>query len=852
MTLPAFATVDLNTCDNEPIHIPGAIQPHGVLLALTHDQLVVEQLAGDTLGVLGIAPEDLLGQPVEGWLGLAQVARLRDALQVQRQLTRSLPLFELVLPQDGRRLDVLVHDSEGVVILECETPLGAGDADTLATLQMMQLHVAHAPSVAALCQEIANAVHAATGFQRVMVYRFLPDGGGIVDAEARDTAAASFLGLRFPASDIPRQARAMYLTNWLRLIPDAAYTPAPLRPLRNPTTGRMLDLSQSVLRSVSPIHLEYLANMGVAATMTISIVRKGQLWGLIACHHPTPRHVPARLRVACELFAEMASLRIEPEVTAQELQARLAARHVLEDLLLGLAHQPDLASGLTQLRPNLLDLIPAGAVSLWFNGHTTSIGATPTPEQIEGLIAWLGTQPEAVFATDRLAELYPPAQAFASVASGVLALSLTRMPADYVLWFLPETVSTVIWAGDPTKVLVPGPHGDRLSPRGSFAAWRQEMRLRSRPWLPAEIAAATALRTALLEVVLRRVDLVAREQEAARRQQNVLMAELDHRVKNMLATIKALATLSTTEGQTIEGFLATFEGRLQAMSLAHNLLTRSRWEGIDLRALIDEELAPFAGPGTATVLIAPRLPAVLLRSKAALAFSLGLHELATNAAKYGALSVPGGQVHLAWHEETLDGRRLVLRWVESGGPPVRAPQQRGFGLTLIESCLSYELGGTVAFSYPVEGVSCTVTVPWDQIASITPPPAAVAAPERAGLAGAHILLVEDNALVAQSVVMCLQRAGAAVVGPAPRLPAAIALAETMDIDGAVLDVDLDGTMVWPAADVLARRGIPFFFATGYQASLVMPPRFRDRFVLNKPFSLNDLKDALQRMLSAEQ
>ena len=324
---------------------------------------------------------------------------------MQRGLTRSLPLFDVLLLKDGRMLDAIVHEGDGVTILEFERTSATEGGDTGSAMQRLQSHLSGARTVAALLQAVADAVHAVTGFGRVMVYRFLPDGSGCVEAEARDAGVASFLGLHYPAADIPLQARALYLKNWLRLIPDVTYAPAPLQPLVNPTTGRMLDLSLSVLRSVSPIHREYLSNMGVAATMVISMVRHGQLWGMIACHHNQPHHVPARLRVACELFAEMASLMIDPHITAQDMGTRLAARQKLEDLRRQLADQPDLSRALTQLRPNLLDLIPASGASLWFNGQLTSIGEGPTQEQIVDLVAWLGTREEAVFATDQLAAL---------------------------------------------------------------------------------------------------------------------------------------------------------------------------------------------------------------------------------------------------------------------------------------------------------------------------------------------------------------------------------------------------------------------------------------------------------------
>jgi len=857
MTASTIPPVDLNICDSEPIHIPGSIQPHGALLALAPVSLRIEQVAGDTLGLLGIAAQDLLGQPIDVLLNGEQEARLRDTLQTQRRLNRSLPAFEMRLQDGERRVDAIVHESDGVAVLEFEPPYGSDHDNTLTMLHTMELQLRKARTVPEMCQGMAEAVRGVTGFDRVMVYRFLPDGSGQVDAEAREPGLEGFLGLHFPASDIPRQARALYLRNWLRLIPNAHYTPANLQPVLNPTTGRPLDMSQSVLRSVSPIHLEYLANMGVAASMSISLVHQGQLWGLIACHHRTPLFVATRLRVACELFAEMASLRLETQVTTQALEGKLAAKQILEDLMLGLANEPDLSSGLQRLRPKLLELIPSGAVALWFNGQAHSLGPTPPEAEIAGLANWLHSREDGIFVTDNLAAWYPPAAAFADRGSGLLALSLSNTPRDYVLWFLPEQARTVAWAGDPDKPVRTGEHGGRLSPRGSFAAWRQEVHQQSRPWLNTEIGAASSLRMALLEVVLRRIDLVAREQAEARRRQDFLMAELDHRVKNMLATIHALVDQSEVKEDKVAGFLATFEGRLQAMSRAHSLLTKSRWDGVNMLALVNAEMSPYTEHSNAMSVIAAG-PPVVLRPKAALALSLGLHELATNAAKYGALSRPGGHVHVQSHiEQRPEAPILVLQWRETGGPAVTAPETPGFGLTLIESSLSYELGGTMQFGFPAEGLTCTVEMPWDQIASVderTPTiaparPLVAQAALPAELVGARILLVEDNALLANSMVRSLKMWGAVLVGPAPRLAAAIQLAETAEIDAAILDIDLYGTLVWPAAEILVRRGIPFVLASGYEASLVVPASMLDRPVLNKPFTLMDFRTALVGLLS---
>jgi light-regulated signal transduction histidine kinase (bacteriophytochrome) len=550
-----------------------------------------------------------------------------------------------------------------------------------------------------------------------------------------------------------------------------------------------------------------------------------------------------RLRVVCELFASTASLRLDAHVSAAEAASRIVAKQIIESLLLKLAAEPDFATALTRLRPNLFDLIHADGVTLRFGGQTTSVGHTPNDEQILSLAHWLNERDQGVFATDNLVALYPPAEAFAGLGSGLIAVSLSMIPEDYVMWFQPEMIQTVTWAGNPDKAEADAAPAARLTPRTSFAAWRESVRRRSRHWEAAEIEAATSLRMALLEIVLRRIDLLTREQAAARRQQDMLMAELDHRVKNMLATIQALIMQSRGSADTIGGFISTFEGRLYAMSRAHSLLTQGRWEGADLRALIMEEMAPYAGPENSIVVIEGH-GTITLRPKAALAFSLGIHELATNAAKYGGLSKPGGRVHIAWHIETKDSKMVVLSWKESGGPPVAEPEKRGFGVTLIENSMAYELGGRVDLQFRSDGVACTIEVPWDQIAhAASPTPRPVTAQTACiGLpAGMRILIVEDNSLIARSTEQLLKAMGANILGPVSRLPIAMQIAESQQMDAALLDIDLDGTRVWPVAEILARRGVPFIFTTGYAAGLVMPPAFADRPVLTKPYDPDSLE-----------
>jgi two-component system, chemotaxis family, sensor kinase Cph1 len=515
--------VDLTNCDREPIHIPGSVQPHGALLAVDPETLTIVQAGGDTNRLFGAEPFELIGESIVSLFPADRVARLQTVLSAEGPMMRPRHSFTIISKDDAATIDTFVYRSGEALVLEFE-PAGENQPeDALALVQTMLERVQQAETTQLFCQGLADQIRRVTGFDRVMVYRFLEDGSGIVDAEARGEDVESFLDLHYPASDIPRQARELYLHNWIRLIPNARYTPAPILPADDPRTRTPLDLSHSLIRSVSPVHLEYLANMGVVASMSLSIILGGKLWGLIACHHGTPRFLPHRLRTACELFAQMASAKLETRVAADEFEAQLRSKRIHEELLTRMSGEADLAEGLTRHKPNLLDYISAEGVGLWLDSKYTSLGRTPRPDQVANLVAWLNqTAAEGIFHTDRLPQLYPPAAKFAEVASGLIALSVSKTPRDYVLWFRPEVLRTVTWAGDPNKPVETIDGGLRLSPRKSFSAWRESVKLHSRPWRGVDVQAAKTLRLSLMEVILRRIDQISRERAEAQVKQIAL------------------------------------------------------------------------------------------------------------------------------------------------------------------------------------------------------------------------------------------------------------------------------------------------------------------------------------------
>ena len=864
------STVDFANCDREPIHTPGAILPHGALLVLDRGTLQVLQAAGDTQRLLGIALHELPGSALGALLSAKQIDCLRE-LDAALELNTPRHLLDpLLRVRDDYPLDASLYRSGEVLILEFEAA-DPGDRyrpDPLAAVQRMIAQLDQGGSLSAMCQVAAERVREVVQYDRVMVYQFIPDGSGWVVAESREAHLPPFLDLHYPAADIPAQARALYLRSWLRLITQVNYEPAPLVPPNNPRTGLPLDMSHAILRDVSPVHREYLRNMGVDASMSISIIHRGALWGLIACHHYSPRVLPRHLRAVCELFGSMFSLQIEAREKELQFEMRLASRTVLQNLMLNLASAEDYALGLTQQSPNLLDYIHSGdggmagersgGVAVCVGNHLTILGTTPTAAQILSLVEWLNDhldRTQGVFSTDRLGELWAPAQAFARVGSGLLVIAVTARLSDYIIWFRPELVASVRWAGRPDKVLEASSFGLRLSPRKSFDAWMQTVVGRCVPWTLADTEAARDLRSSLLHVVLRRLNEAAVERRRVAERDKLLMAELDHRVKNTLANIQALVVQTSHSAESLTGFVQGLDGRLQSMAKAHSLLSQSRWEGVAVSTLMLEELDHYRSANNTVVLSGPSL---VLTPKAALALSLAVHELATNALKFGALSRAGGRIGVTWMLSSAG--HLNLSWSESGGPTVSPPLRRGFGTTLIERALGMETGGGAILRYLPEGVVCDVFLPAGALASRTetqapvPPADTAPAPVPAAYPPVRyrILVVEDSFLLVSLLDKMFDRLGWQAIGPATDLAGALELAAEARFDVAMLDVNLNGEMIWPVADLLRERGIPFIFCTGYALRKLLPAHLAGSVVLSKPFQLTEVEQRIRQVIHEHQ
>ena len=604
----------LINCADEPIRFPGAVQPHGMLMTLSLPELHIQQISANVLSMLNQPAESLLNQPLAKLVGAQNAAAIKQASACDALDT---PPLELTL--NGQPFEGLLHRAHDVVVLELERKPDAIEAQStmnkVRRLSRLLQRLQAAQNLPALYDMCVTEIQAMTGYDRVLIYRFEEEGHGQVIAEASAPSMELFNGLFFPASDIPEQARELYRTHWLRIIPDANYEPVALVPTLRPDTGLALDLSGAVLRSVSPIHCQYMRNMGVLSSMSISLMDGERLWGLISCGHRQPLHVPHELRMACQTLGQVLSLQISALQTLEISRQREAKMDALVRLNTAMVHSPNTVfDGLTEDPERLMALTQADGVAILEDNVLHRYGNCPQPEDIRALHQWFKARGQAVFSSHQLSGVYPEAAQYKAIASGVLIMSLPKPIDNAVLWFRPQVKANIQWSGDPKKPLnlEQTDKGLRLRPRTSFEIWKVEMEGISTKWSHGDLFAADDLRRSALENDLARQ--VQREQQAVRARDE-LVAVVSHDLRNPMTIIsmlcgmmqKAFSSDGTHSSRRISSAIDTMQQASSRMNvLLEDLLDTSKIEAgrytiaqqpLDVSQIFEEAyslLAPLA------------------------------------------------------------------------------------------------------------------------------------------------------------------------------------------------------------------------------------------------------------------
>lgn len=828
---PSLDTL-LAQCACEPIHRLGRTQRFGFLLAFDAARRVAA-VSDNAEDWLAEPADQLLGRPVDTLLPAQAVAAAEAHARVAAWRDTAQRLPHVAWPGRARPVDVSVHRSGGWTVLEAE-PSGEEPADAAMAVQACALDLAQSLGTAELARSAVQAVARITGFDRVMLYRFAADGSGTVMAEHLRQPQRSYLGLRYPASDIPAQARALYLRNLTRVIADTGDEGVPLvvRSAEPP------DLSLAVLRSVSPVHLVYMRNMGSAASMSISLTVDGRLWGLIACHHRTPLRPPLACRAMAEMLGRLYSLafaRAERQGLDADVKLLLLPPGV--DPLVNPGVDPAARTAAAAAVARLLQL---SGVVVRVGRDVLTWGLVPArPERLLARLAAPAAASAPMLAVESLAALDPALAGLAPDIAGVLALPLSAHGHDCVLLLRDEVARHVVWAGNPNKAV--DWRSGRLKPRASFEAWREQVRGQCEPWTIAELDLAQVLRVRLLEnIVAHREQRELESARSAAEKQALLVRELNHRVRNMLGLIKGLVHQTARGAASVEDLSQRLHERVHALSRAYTQIERAQWKPSPIERLVAEETQAFAEPGQVQCSGDP----VELEPNAYLSFALVVHELATNARKYGALSVPEGR--LAVHWQLGPGGTLAIDWRETGGPPVRPPAQRGFGTRVIAQALAHHLGGGAEIEFAPQGLSARLHAARGFRAGRRTPVAAAlaAAPRPPRRLPESVLVVEDDVVIAMLAESLLQHLGCPRVVVAGTQDDALRALEAQHFDAAVLDVDLGDHTSEQVATRLAAHGVHTILATGYSDTDVLPVPLRGLRRIFKPYDGSELQRAL--------
>jgi chemotaxis family two-component system sensor kinase Cph1 len=668
MTLLAYDTpIDLTNCDREPIHVPGQIQAHGVLLAVDRQSFQILQVSDNVGAYLALDPKALLGSDV---LALFEpIDRIALRRVVEQGNAERAPLHAFCGNVSGarRRCDVIVHTDAALAIIEVEpaeqSDQVAPDFYQFASRTVASLH--GTPTTHDYCRALASAIRELSGYDRVMIYRFAEDCSGHVVAESivEGKGLTPFLDLHYPASDIPAQARALFLKNAVRMLPDAKYMPAVMLPAINPLTSLPLDMSHAFLRGASAMYTEYLVNMGVRASLTMALIDRDRLWGLVACHHYEPRRVSYGVRLVCELLARIASLQIADKTHSDEALYSSRIQSVHTALIEAMARGDNPGLLLAQQTSAARAFVDCGGVAVVSGGEVHANGAVPPVEYVLRIAMLLsGTARDSVVAIDRLSTIYPEAESFLESACGLLALPLSAQPCEYLMWFRPELARSVSWAGDPHKPVTVGPTGDHLTPRKSFERWVETVRGACDPWTRLEIDSAKRLRSSMTELLIRRnqeLERLNRELSRSNQELDAFSYSASHDLKEPLRGIYNYAEflkrdagerLAVAEIGQLDSILR-LTTRMQ--SLINSLLDYSRLGRIEqaghaiaLGPLVDgviESLALPIAERNAKLTVSSDLPTV---KAVARYFEQIFHNLLTNALKYN--DKPSVEIEVGW------------------------------------------------------------------------------------------------------------------------------------------------------------------------------------------------------------
>lgn len=818
----------LQKCADEPVHIPGIVQSFGCLLAVSAQTGIIHYASENSIMFLGEAAEALLGRDARLVLGREPWHDIRNAISRLKIATQTISAGEHKITDQVCAIKVHLSGEHHVIEIEPARDIGLEGPEALKTLSYLMMQIQSCESEDQLFKLTVGLMQHLTGYDRVLIYRFDTEFNGEVLSEVTQGPIDSFLGLRFPHWDIPPQAREIMAKVPLRFIEDIKGTPIPI--LAAPDQPP-LDITLAETRGVSPVHLAYLGNMGVRATMTLSVQVNQRLWGIISFHHCRPKMPAPAMREVLTSFLMVFGGKLEAlhQQTALDRIKALDQGFVSQP---GAPHQSEIM--LPETARLIMDVMQAQGFAAVTANEVVDLGDTPDLALIRHLSVQASLRHETLV-SEALIESYPN---FADQLNGVAgALVINVLPDLVVCIFRNEIKSEVAWAGNPKKTIDTIGGHVRLSPRGSFTAFLEEVSGRCTPWSDNDIHLVNHLRT-LLHAAEREAMM-----DRLTRQQALMIAELNHRVRNILALVRSVSRQTRRHHGSLDSYASAMESRIKAMAAAHDLSGGRMGLPVSMHDLIQLEFKPYDTLTTVQTNIEG--PDLYLKPEVAPIFSLVIHELTTNAVKYGALREPLGRilVTLAVDDEGYD-----IRWSETGGPVTSQPGELGFGMTMIEQAVPHELAGTAEVAFDPKGLSAAFRLPLRHLTPKQTIPKSASTPgveENSvlpkTLRAECVLVLEDNFIIAKEMADQLRDLGCANVCTCATADEALQVLATQAISFSVLDVDLGHSLTSsPVAAKLAELSIPFIFVTGYGEEVDLAATSLDAPKLTKPISSREL------------
>ncbi len=841
-TLKQNETHSLENCDREPVHIPGRIQDFAILLATDEKVERVTYCSANAADHFGKPVKDILNAPLSDLIGMDIAHTLRGTLslsscRVQRENVGTVMI-------GGQEFELWAHLSDKTPVIEIEK-INAEDITGTQAIMTVRFLLGRLQGIGDLRAYLDDAVvglRALTGFDRVMAYKFDHIGDGEILAEACSPHMEPFLGLRFPKWDIPNQARDIMLRLPLRIINDINGEDCAL--VQASADLPPLDITLAASRGTSPIHMEYLRNMGVRATMTLSIVVEGKLWGLFAFHHSSPYSMGPSLRGAAEFFAQFFCLQLEQRLEKFRNTARQTALLHQKRLLDSTDIAQNLPDLIRDIAPEYIKMAGADGFALIGNDSISAFGAHPPEQTVRDVAKALLIGDTATISYTNNLKSYGLEN---DICAGALAIRLTAENHSAIVFFREQASLPIKWAGAPHKEIIESDDGPRLRPRGSFKAYAEAVKDASLPWEDEDVAATQEIANALEKADS---TLHRRLSQKEERQRNMYIAELNHRVRNILALIRSLSRRAQESTTSLESYARALEQRIAALGTAHDLAANRIADGVDLNTLFEIEMKPYLSANGNQLNIEGGGYAV--RPDLAPIIALVAHELVTNCVKYGALSVSHGSVDITISEK--DGGVNVV-WTEKDGPTVSTPSRRGFGMGLIEKAIPYELDGDSRVDFLPSGVKSTFWLPGAAITKITAnndSKVHTVTPHESKRTDfpPNVLVVEDSMMVAMETADNLRRFGSVSVTTVATTEKARRVLDVDHPDFAVLDISLRNEKSFDIAVLLAKMGVPYIFVTGFGSEYAMPEALKNEPILTKPVSDSELKEAITRLYKA--